>query len=221
MASVAQNGIDVTQSFEISATSGPIGTRRTPSEGTWLADDGEHLGRELGQQHARWISAARARLRVARSGCGSAADHCQVYTAGIDSGSQSRAVARCPPAAPGIHLPHDQRAARYSRRHGVRTISRSCRVEINAANAAVSCAEARPWETARLKATGLRRRRVDLVCAAGASVVRGFDRRQRHGPGEGGPTARSTLPSSFPRISAGSTASRCATARRCWRARTS
>ena len=61
---VAQNGIDVTQSFEISAASGPIGTPielRVKGLG-WRTMESTWVG-ELGQQHARLgIGGERARV---------------------------------------------------------------------------------------------------------------------------------------------------------------
>ncbi len=51
---VAQNGIEVTQSFEMNPTSGPgRDARRASGQGTRVADDGKHVGGELGQQPAR------------------------------------------------------------------------------------------------------------------------------------------------------------------------
>ena len=63
---VAQNGIEVTQSFELTPASGPVGTPlELRVKGTRLADDGEHVGGELGQQ-PRGI-----RLRCGNEGIGS------------------------------------------------------------------------------------------------------------------------------------------------------
>ena len=51
---VAQNGIDVTQTFELSPTSGPVGTPvEVKVQRARLAYDGKHVGGELGQQQRR------------------------------------------------------------------------------------------------------------------------------------------------------------------------
>src|SRR5688500_1953686 len=161
---VAQNGIDVTQSFEISAASGPIGTPielrvkglgwRT-MESTWVVNwDNNTLG---------WISAASARgSAVARfRAAGPAGDHViKVYT-----GWQGQPYLNHE-QTPVAHLPRpefifrttsappqvESAAAEPYQKQVVPD------VEINAANAAVSLTPTQgPVGTqARLEATGLR-----------------------------------------------------------------
>ena len=107
---VAQNGIEVTQSFETDSCLRPGGhADRAPSQGTWLADDGEHVGGELGQQ-PRGI-----RLRCGHEGVGSRAvprgwtvrrshgqDPHRISGSGL---SELRAVARRASSAPAVHVP--------------------------------------------------------------------------------------------------------------------
>jgi hypothetical protein len=169
---VAQNGIDVTQSFEISATSGPIGTPielrvkglgwRT-MESTWVVNwDNNTLG---------WISAASVRgTAVARfRAAGPPGDHViKVYT-----GWQGQPYLNHE-QSPVAHLPRPEFIFRTtSAPPQVKSAEAEPyakqvlpEVEINAANAAISLAPTQgPVGTqARLKASGLRPgARLDLV----------------------------------------------------------
>ena len=169
---VAQNGIDVTQSFEISATSGPIGTPielrvkglgwRT-MESTWVVNwDNNTLG---------WISAAGARgSAVARfRAAGPAGNHViKVYT-----GWQGQPYLNHE-QSPVAHLPRPEFIFRTTSEPPVVMPAEAepyakqvlPEVEINAANATVSLTPTQgPVGTqARLKASGLRPgARLDLV----------------------------------------------------------
>ena len=66
---VAQNGIEVTQTFEMTPASGPVGTPiELKVKGLGLADDGEHVGGELGQPGARLrVGGRHARDRRSRA----------------------------------------------------------------------------------------------------------------------------------------------------------
>ena len=169
---VAQNGIDVTQTFEISATSGPIGTPielrvkglgwRT-MESTWVVNwDNNTLG---------WISAASARgSAVARfRAAGPAGNHViKVYT-----GWQGQPYLNHE-QSPVAHLPRPEFIFRTtSESPAVKAAEAEPyakqvlpAVEINAANATVSLTPTQgPVGTqARLKASGLRAgARLDLM----------------------------------------------------------
>jgi len=169
---VAQNGIEVTQSFELSAASGPIGTPielrvkglgwRT-MESTWVVNwDNNTLG---------WISAASARgSAVARfRAAGPAGDHViKVYT-----GWQGQPYLNHE-QSPVAHLPRPEFIFRTTNAPPQASVAEAepyqkqiiPAVEISAPNAAVSLTPTQgPVGTrARLKATGLRAgAAIDLV----------------------------------------------------------
>jgi hypothetical protein len=53
-APVAQGGINLTQTFELTPASGPVGTAdRVEGDGTRMAHHGKYLGRQLGQPRSR------------------------------------------------------------------------------------------------------------------------------------------------------------------------
>ena len=114
---VAQNGIEVTQSFEMSPASGPVGTPiELTGQRARLADDGEHVGGELGQPRPRaWCRRPARRDPRSRDSAPPVrpATH-QVKLLYRLAGTglfESRAVADRPPAA--------ARSSRSRRRPGV------------------------------------------------------------------------------------------------------
>ena len=109
---VAQNGIEVTQSFEMTPDVRPgRDDDRTAGQGARLADDGEHLGGELGQQLDRMGLGCRD-----QGVCGGEVSRCGACRRSCDQGlhrlpgaavPELRAVAGRAPSPSAVHVPHD------------------------------------------------------------------------------------------------------------------
>ena len=162
---VAQNGIEVTQSFEMTPASGPVGTPielrvkglgwRT-MESTWVVNwDNNLLG---------FVSAAGSKgSAVARFRAAGPAGHAHRQAADRLSGAglpEPRAVADSAPAASAVHVPHDAGSRRGAR--GVRraAISRQPMPETGGAG--------------REREAGAQRRRRGRSARSDRCAVKGF-----------------------------------------------